>query len=65
MPLNVGDEIEFEFLGQRKVGIISQVDKFGYWVDYTSGCVGSGSIRVDFEKAKLLKRGDQSLAAFN
>jgi hypothetical protein len=48
--LNIGDFIEFYYFGQIKRGRITDVGKYGYWIDNTSGVVGNGSIRCPFGK---------------
>ncbi len=52
--LCVGDMIEFDFFGEIGRGKIQQVGKHGYWIVNTVGCVGTGSIRCDFDKAVKL-----------
>ncbi len=46
--LYVGDLIEFESCGIKYKGHITTVGKYGYWINNTSGAVGSGSIRCPF-----------------
>jgi hypothetical protein len=46
--LCVGDWIEFDFFGELKRGRITTVGKYGYWINNTSGAVGTGSIRCPF-----------------
>jgi len=55
----VGDTIEFETIGQYShtvSGRIQTVGKHGYWIASTSGAVGSGSIRCDFDRARLIRK---------
>lgn len=46
--LCVGDLIEFESCGNKYKGRITTVGKYGYWINNTSGAVGTGSIRCPF-----------------
>lgn len=52
--LCVGDLIEFDHFGQLKSGRITTVGKYGYWINNTSGAVGSGSIRCPFGKERKI-----------
>lgn len=52
--LCVGDLIEFDYFGQLKKGRITTVGKYGYWINNTVGCVGSGSIRCPFSKERKI-----------
>jgi hypothetical protein len=49
--LSIGDVIEFNFFGEKKIGSIESIGKHGYWIAQTSGCVGSGFIRCAFKYA--------------
>ena len=45
---------EFDHFGQLKSGRITTVGKYGYWINNTSGAVGSGSIRCPFGKERKI-----------
>lgn len=54
--LEVDDLIEFDDNGIIRRGLIQVVGVHGYWINNTSGAVGSGSIRCPFDKAVLIKK---------
>ena len=56
--IEIGDTIAFEPLQSTITvqGRVEVVGKYGYWVNSTSGAVGSGSIRCDFNRARLIKK---------